>query len=176
MYPKVPCILPEEKSSQQPQQPARYNNHEGAVVAHLGRNQELLGALKIHSTKRKSCLVLETSKICPVKSWISEENLQLLIYKPQTLITLYIFVFIPTDYCSPHLSSRKLLFTQMKIIHKISTNQNAELWRLVPKVISIKQFLNLRLREQTLREGGKIFKSHRNREFAVKLSPSKLHP
>jgi hypothetical protein len=70
MYPKVPCKLPEEKSNQQPsydayepQQPAWHNSHKGTVVAYLGRNQQLRGALKIHSTKRKPCLVLETSKL-----------------------------------------------------------------------------------------------------------------
>lgn len=45
-------------------------------------------------------------------------------------ITLQPFVLTPTGKCSPHPTSRKLLFQQMEII---TTVQNAELWSPVPK-------------------------------------------
>lgn len=66
-----------------------------------------------HSTKGESCLVLETvNYLGLVKSRISERmyNYNHFAKSAKFLATLQIFVLIATEKCSPHPSTRELLF------------------------------------------------------------------
>ena len=139
-------------------------------MAYLGRNQQLRGALKIHSTKRKPCLVLETSKL-PMPSDVMDlrgESATTNLQTPNPNYTINMSLYSQISVVlTPHQGN--FFLQQMEITTENHNQSKCRAVEISSKSCIYKQFLNLRFREQTLRKGGKIFKSHRNREFAMRL-------
>lgn len=84
-------------------------------------------------------------------------------YDPCTKMTkffsVYLFIFIPTDKCSPQLSRKLLFATDSDNFKNPKPKNTSELWISVPEDLSTNQLLHLRLKEHGRRGGRKSLRA-----------------